>query len=66
MAPLMRTVSPGWSWARSTIEAQQDMPGLAIAAAVTSSRASGSGMVRRGSTRVCSAMAPKGASGMTK
>lgn len=66
VAPLTSTVSPRAKRARSVSAAQDDMPGIAIAAAVTSSSASGRGMQCAARTRVRSAIAPNGACGPKK
>ena len=44
VAPLIKTVSPDCNFARSVSAAHDDMPGLAIAAAVQSSISSGNGI----------------------
>ncbi|KVR61123.1 hypothetical protein WK16_18220 [Burkholderia ubonensis] len=66
VAPLTSTVSPAARRARSVSAAHDDNPGIAIAAAVTSSSASGSGTHCASGTTVRSAIAPNGASGPKK
>jgi len=57
VAPRMRTLSPGVNWARSRAT-QEDMAGLAMAAAVASSSASGRGMSSQEGAGACSAKVP--------
>lgn len=66
VAPLTSTVSPGLSFARSVKAAQEDMPGLAMAAAVMSSSPFGSATQCASGTTVRSAMLPLGALGSAK
>jgi hypothetical protein len=63
---LISTVSPALSLARSLSAAHDDMPGLAIAAAVTSSSPSGSGPICIAGATANSAIAPQGARGNRK
>ncbi|AJX18939.1 hypothetical protein DO71_5666 [Burkholderia pseudomallei] len=66
VAPFTSTVSPAASRARSVNAAHDDMPGIAMAAAVASSIESGNGMHCAAGTRVRSASAPNGAGGPKK
>ena len=65
VAPRMRTLSPGWNWARMRATAE-DMAGLAMAAAVASGIASGRGMRMELEATHCSAKVPKGGRALPK
>ncbi len=66
VAPLTSTVSPSLSFARSLKAAHDDIPGLAMAAAVTSSSPSGGATQCAEDATVLSAMLPCGAVGRKK
>ena len=66
VAPFTSTVSPGRSRARSANAAQDAMPGLASAAADTSSNSSGNGSRCDAGTTVRFAIAPCGGAGSRK
>jgi hypothetical protein len=66
VAPFTSTVSPASSFARSFMAAHADMPGLPIAAAVTSSSPSGNATHCPDLTTVLSDMLPSGGFGRTK
>lgn len=66
MEPLIGTLSPGGKRARSTSAAEDDIPGLAIAVAVTSSTPSGTSTRFAAGTTLYSPMPPYSGRGKAK